>query len=954
MTLGGDAVIGPIGLRFAVGTATLDQTEVTTRNRLQGVAEEYVRSASWHARNGLTPPTAVVIGHGEGTLGLERAEAVQAALLEQIAAILSGLGDASPPGLTAASVPIRSVAAPEPDIRGSRPAVPEPIAEISVVVTSPPGMARPAGGPGRMADRHRDVGAAMANYRSQLDHLFAFHPTLVVSDAGISARLTALAALMPDLTIEDHSALVFTPDTRRRLAAVATRLTGLDARTHTRLVDVVHDLLASTALVPVLPVSRPAGFLRSQRPMFGHAMHVVSLDVLHDTLSGIAHDLAGTLDPFDHTLGDLGYDGSHPLAQRLARLNLLTLNPAVRQELARDPQFISLVANPVLPQAMLAASSGMLPAQPRTAGLVAVNQLVVARVWSIPGLLLTGRRLADTLDGTLDQLEAADHPILRQPGGRGRLVGAAARRSVAEARTEFDAIRRALQRLLNGDLSRRADLRSPLSELVGRWSSAMQRLSTFAHLRAGAVGVAPGPRPTGLAADAASYLEQFGAMFTVPPMLGNVLIGPALEGRALTERGVAARFWDRVHAAGGIPVATPTRTFVLTATVRGGERLFAVLDPTQPTPQYVAASHIVAWAYQQRAGTAAGYVRHLPRSLGGPILASSPRTVAVGEPWSVDELRPRARLVGTSGGRSLWFESDDPALNVRFDSEARLGRPPHGEVWVHLEGRNGAVYLDGRRVPADVLASVLAAQRVEAGEMLEFDQVMLLICEAGRGAFVVDLRRTLAAELHRPGVRVWATRDVAAVSRTTGTAVAVQAAVDAAGGLQVLDLGQFEETGDDGQAPVGATVPANADVSTDPGPFTQRLNAGWATRPATDPGARLVAGPLSTLAEAYGVPLAHAGVPVQVDLPPVDVAADTAQLLRVPDYEAIVLDLIFAGAGARGLAVVRDSADAGPGRELTVVYDGTRVVFLDRRTGGLGELPAAPAELVWALTGNGT
>ena len=149
----------------------------------------------------------------------------------------------------------------------------------------------------------------------------------------------------------------------------------------------------------------------------------------------------------------------------------------------------------------------------------------------------------------------------------------------------------------------------------------------------------------------------------------------------------------------------------LSATVRDGTRMLRIADPAAPPgPGYVTAAGIIEWAHRQRAAA--------PMA-GARLVASSVPATPSARPWSPGELLDRAELVGEGpGGRGLWFRSKDPAWdadrNERFAGEVASGRPAAGEVWVHVEGRDGQAYLDRRPLPADVLADVLAELSVDA------------------------------------------------------------------------------------------------------------------------------------------------------------------------------------------------------------------------------------------------
>jgi hypothetical protein len=187
--------------------------------------------------------------------------------------------------------------------------------------------------------------------------------------------------------------------------------------------------------------------------------------------------------------------------------------------------------------------------------------------------------------------------------------------------------------------------------------------------------------------------------------------------------------------------------------------------------------------------------------------------------WEYDELVELAQRAGWEG-RSIWFEGTDQGVNDRVWSQAeRVGIGP-GEVVVHLEGRDGVAYHEGRPVPVKVLADVLNAVLPRS---LEFNRLVLLVCQAGRGRL-----RSLPAMLSLLGrreVRLVTSRHIVAVSEATGAAVALRVAYDADGTPHPVALSSFDETGQNSAQPTpqGATYPPGVDLAGDPGPFVQRM-----------------------------------------------------------------------------------------------------------------------------------
>ncbi len=211
------------------------------------------------------------------------------------------------------------------------------------------------------------------------------------------------------------------------------------------------------------------------------------------------------------------------------------------------------------------------------------------------------------------------------------------------------------------------------------------------------------------------------------------------------------------------------------------------------------------------------------RLLGGNLVWSSSRVREGAAAYTYQELLGLARSAGPDG-RSLLLRSDDAELDARFEAEAALaGAEVAGEVLVHAEGRGGAVYHNGRQVPAVVLAEVVHHL------FPDVTRVTLLICEAGRGSVPPQIGQALAAQGR--AVLVRASTDPVAVSATTGTAVAVRVDFTADGVPAPASLGDFREWNVPGRPsptdsrPVGSTVPAQPDtpVDADPGPFRVRL-----------------------------------------------------------------------------------------------------------------------------------
>jgi len=248
--------------------------------------------------------------------------------------------------------------------------------------------------------------------------------------------------------------------------------------------------------------------------------------------------------------------------------------------------------------------------------------------------------------------------------------------------------------------------------------------------------------------------------------------------------------------------------------------------------------------------------------------------------------------------------------------------------------------------------------------------------------------RLLLAGWPTPGQRAWAERQVAdfGVQVAYLDAAAQEAALaDPAAVLSAA--GRWTVVTSDAQAPYHQLALAGP-APIDPARTSSSMSAAGAVGGGGPAG----------LVEAHGMAVVHAGAPAPVDgywwltlvnpyrdqggesatncaLTAIAVdrslasgqlhiagaaepgwSGDVARYARrapvaMPDYAAIVLELVIAGEGARGLVVVCDSADAaGHEQVLNVVYDGTRVVFLDGQTGGLARLPANPVKLHFTPT----
>ena len=172
------------------------------------------------------------------------------------------------------------------------------------------------------------------------------------------------------------------------LGSIASNVPGSGAA---ELTVLVNDLLLAASLVPV-------------RDALGKSQEIalISARQLADTLRKISQQLAGGQER-GPVLAGTGYRAGQPLAERLTRLGLLNLGEPARAALAADGLFSRLVSSPLLGEALFAASGAEERFFFNADAVAAVDQVLLARVPTIAGLLVVGRDVAAWLRGRVAQ-----------------------------------------------------------------------------------------------------------------------------------------------------------------------------------------------------------------------------------------------------------------------------------------------------------------------------------------------------------------------------------------------------------------------------------------------------------------------------------------------------------------------------------------------------------------------
>ena len=401
-----------------------------------------------------------------------------------------------------------------------------------------------------------------------LARAIALPPGALRALVGDLAELAGPAGLAWDADVDGSLPEVLrSQDIRQLLGGI-----GREVRVHggAELMVLVNDLLMATSLVP-------PGLVSPRR--------------LASMLREISDELAADRDPLAApALAGTGYQADEPLAVRLARLALVNLSNPARTRLAGDPLFQRMLTSPLLGAALFAASGTDEQFLACADGSAAADQVLLARVPTIAGLLLAGRERMKRLRG-------------REGVGGGAL---------AEAAAEFAAIATAAETVLDepGDDPGAASGR--LGMLTLRWAEAMRKLEAGAPESG-----RPGARVTG--ADVDDQLAAVNRQLTWPLLPPT---RPLAEG--LRSNVGQAAFWDLVRGEGGIVVRTGRRLLSLRAMRRDGHRVFVFAGPGGPGYGEVPLEGITDWAQARQAQVHEAY---LP---GSPVAGTPPGLVAAG------------------------------------------------------------------------------------------------------------------------------------------------------------------------------------------------------------------------------------------------------------------------------------------------------------------------------------
>ena len=581
------------------------------------------------------------------------------------------------------------------------------------------GAAALPGAPPELPGRWAEVAG---RYELAYDVMRQVAPRVALPSAAVRALVGDLSELVQGRDVAAYLPEVLgDPEIRRLLASIGQ---GLPARDGAALVMVVNDLLVAASLVP--------------EPQL---VEIVSANRLVDLLRQISGALASGRDPLG-VLAGTGYRADEPLGARLARLALLNLTEPARTRLADDPLFNELLGSALLDEALFAASGAEALFFVNTGVVAAVDQVLLARVPTIAGLLVAGRELVSWLEGQVAQLSAGVLELPDRSGPwrlhRARTVGELVRWRIERARAEFDAIASQARAVLA--LRDRGAAGEPLQALTRRWSEAMHKLAGVAAVGgdSGSPQVpvltrrlvpdlpwlsrmlaAPlqvdrsGRRAAGVGLD--DYLAPVNRLLSWPvlapfrPLAGR--LGSAAE---------RARFWELVRGEGGILVRTGAdadrRLLYLRAVRRGGDRVFAFSDPGQSTSQVRRLSQITGWARSEAAQVHDAY---LPADRSAGITPPALEVAARRAAQAAGELREDLlSLLGgppAAGGRfrALALQrlngASDEELRELFGSDGALlemvevlsARIPRGDsLRGELDNVIGRLFLGSWRVPA--------------------------------------------------------------------------------------------------------------------------------------------------------------------------------------------------------------------------------------------------------------
>ncbi|WP_434447518.1 protein-glutamine glutaminase family protein [Lentzea sp. E54] len=637
VVLGGVQPPSPASVWFDEGARTAPANALAP---VRAVARQVARAALLRAEHGLTPPTAVITGRGNGRSGpfgvpvptsaaRARAELVRdefVAAVRRELVVLRG-GDA-----------------------------PASTAEVEVRLVTEAGTAD--GGVPAEEMRRATVeidydGSRTAPQRAEAEYDRAVHglTALEVPRTEVRAVAAEYAALAAGGRLE-HLALP--PGTRERLVSLNDVLTNSgEPGEAARVRAFVTEALLAAALVPTREV--PLGTRLTGRDHAADPREIRPITA--DRLTAVLDDLAAVVsrgeDPFTAATSSLRGIHLHAgtaLPVRLATLGLANLSAAARTAVVASPLFAALRDNPsALAESLFAGAGHEEQYFITTCVAAAMNAAVRNRVPGTAALLHLGRSAADSAERVISRTAAEVRSAADRPFGRS--LEDMARGRIAAARSEFDAIERRALTLVaadQGDPGVRHDWRA----LTVRWSRTMQKLAAAdlsqdvvpvltkkvvaGHWWSSALLAAPalvdrGPRRlSGVAPNQYAALFLHGLALESDAILSGVESAttsrvPLAENLALpTQR---AEFWNRLASSPGHVVMTLDHAVHLRAGVVGGRRVFVLSDPMRSHPSVLTAAELVTWA--------ADWEAESPASL-------LPRDDLGSRPVSAERLEPRS------------------------------------------------------------------------------------------------------------------------------------------------------------------------------------------------------------------------------------------------------------------------------------------------------------------------
>ncbi|SER51967.1 protein-glutamine glutaminase family protein [Lentzea albida] len=606
VVLGGVQPPSPASVWFDEGARTAPADALAP---VRAVARQVARTALLRAEHGLTPPTAVITGRGNGrsgpfgvpvptTAARARAELVRDEFLAAVQRELVVLRGEDAPGSTA-----------EVEVR-----------LVTEIGTADDGV--PAEEMRRATVEIDHDGSRAAPQRAEAEYDRAVHglTALEVPRTEVRAVAAEYAALAAGGRLE-HLALP--PGTRERLVSLNAALTtSVEPVEAAQVRAFVTEALLAAALVPTREVPLGPKLTGRGRAVDPKEIRPITADRLTAVLDDLTAVVSRGENPFTaarSSLRGLHLHAGTTLPVRLAALGLVNLSAAARTAVVASPLFAALRDNPsALAESLFAGAGHEEQYFITTCVAAAMNAAVRNRVPGTAALLHLGRSAADSAELVISRTAAEVRSAADRPFGRS--LEDMARGRIAAARSEFDAIERRALQLVAAD---QADpgVRHDWRALTVRWSRTMQKLAAAdlsqdvvpvltkkvvaGHWWSSALLAAPalvdrGPRRlSGVAPNRYPALFQHG----LAPEPDATLFGaesattsrvPLAEYLALPAQ--RAEFWSRLASSPGHVVLTPDHAVHLRAGVVGGRRVFVLSDPMRSHPSVLTAAELVTWA----------------------------------------------------------------------------------------------------------------------------------------------------------------------------------------------------------------------------------------------------------------------------------------------------------------------------------------------------------------------